>query len=76
MKGYMVMAEDIRGHFCLGRVFLTEDKAKDYCRLVNTEMKDKHIDTAEGGHYFIFSADVFEVEIDEEVLDTQKEIKE
>lgn len=70
------MVEDIRGHFCLGRVFLTEDKAKAYCHHVNTEMKDTHVSTAEGGHYFIFSANVFEVDMDDEVLQTLKEVKE
>ena len=32
------------------------------------EKLDLHVDTPEGGHYFIFSADVVEIELDEEVL--------
>lgn len=66
MIGYLVIAEDIRGHFCLGRVFVNREKADKYCEYVNTEMMDKHVDTAEGGHYFIYNAEVVQVEMDDE----------
>lgn len=68
LKGYLVIAEDIRGHFCLGRVFLNQKKADEYCEYVNTEMINTHVDTAEGGHYFIFNAEVVQVEIDNDVF--------
>lgn len=68
----MVLAEDIRGHFCLGRVFLNEKKADEYCEYVNKEMMGNHVDTAEDGHYFIYNTDVFQVEIDDEVIQSLK----
>lgn len=74
MKGYLVLAEDIRGHFCLGRVFLNQEKADKYCEYVNKELMDKHIDTAEGGHYFIYGAEVVQVEIDDDIIQSFKAI--
>jgi hypothetical protein len=29
-KGFLVMAQDIRGHFVIGKVFIDKEKAKKY----------------------------------------------
>lgn len=36
-KGYLVFAQDMRGHFATGKVFMDLEKAQEYEKYLNTE---------------------------------------